>query len=921
MTGIVGRGDELAAVDRFLGRPVPAALVIEGDAGIGKTILWREGVRRAEAQGWRALVASPTESERQLPYAALADLVGDTSGEVRDQLPQPQRRALGVALLLEEPESTPPDRRAVAVALLGALRLLAAGVTVLLAIDDVQWLDSDSASVLDFLVRRLGEVPIALLLARRREREDEPPPLGLDRTSVPVERMGVGGLSVGATAVLLREQLGASFRRPMLRRIHETSDGNPLFALGLARGLLDAGQAEVDRELPLPRSLREVVQERLAPLPPETSSALLAVAALSDPTHSALDQALGRQWEELVRPGLAAGVVDLHGERIRFTHPLLRSVLYADAAPEVRQALHQRLSRLDLPLEERARHLALAATGVDARTADILEEGARAAALRGAPGVAAELAVQAVERSDPDDAESVRRRRYLAADEYAAAGDVDRARREVEAIVADAPPGPVRARALLRLAKNPRDIAESEALCEQALGETADDSVLRCDVLLFLAKLTLVLGQRDRTEQLLREATAIASEIGDDARRSHVEIWRAFVDWAAGRAFDRDSLDAAGWVDGKLLEHRASLEDRASYIRALLLRNINEIDEARRAWLALEQIATETGDETARADILNSLAKIEYAAGNWREGARYDDEAVELAEEVGLEHALAANLADRAEHAALRGLVEATRADAERSLEVAGRTHEQFTVARARHAFALAALLCGDYAQAVSESGQALAILEQLDYFGGVGTRLLPTAVAANIGHGNLEQAHRATEQLEELAAETGLAGVRAEALRCRGLVVAARGDVERSLKCLEEAAALAEDVPLRFERARTLLDLGTVQRRARRKRAARETLVAALAIFESLGSLAWAEQTRAEIARIGGRAGSPAELTPTEQRVAALVAEGKTNKEVAAELVVSVRAVEANLSRIYGKLGIRSRAELARRYRAEESP
>ena len=135
--------------------------------------------------------------------------------------------------------------------------------------------------------------------------------------------------------------------------------------------------------------------------------------------------------------------------------------------------------------------------------------------------------------------------------------------------------------------------------------------------------------QRDRTEQLLREATAIASEIGDDARRSHVEIWRAFVDWAAGRAFDRDSLDAAGWVDGKLLEHRASLEDRASYIRALLLRNINEIDEARRAWLALEQIATETGDETARADILNSLAKIEYAR-NYGPG-RHDDFAVDAA--------------------------------------------------------------------------------------------------------------------------------------------------------------------------------------------------------------------------------------------------------------------------------------------------
>src|SRR5438105_2974990 len=126
MADVVGRDEELAAVDHFLERPLPAALLIDGEAGIGKTVLWREAIRRATTRGFRALVATPTESERQMPYAALADLVGDAGGDVLDELPPPQRRALRVALLLDDPEGAAPDRRAVAVASLGALRLLAA---------------------------------------------------------------------------------------------------------------------------------------------------------------------------------------------------------------------------------------------------------------------------------------------------------------------------------------------------------------------------------------------------------------------------------------------------------------------------------------------------------------------------------------------------------------------------------------------------------------------------------------------------------------------------------------------------------------------------------------------------------------------------------------------------------------------------
>ena len=145
------------------------------------------------------------------------------------------------------------------------------------------------------------------------------------------------------------------------------------------------------------------------------------------------------------------------------------------------------------------------------------------------------------------------------------------------------------------------------------------------------------------------------------------------------------------------------------------------------------------------------------------------------------------------------------------------------------------------------------------------------------------------------------------------------RGELQRAEAALELALSIPSLDVLPLERGRTLLALGIVQRRARKRSAARGSLGEAVATFDQIGARLWAEKARAELARIGGRAASPHDLTPTEERVAALVADGKTNKEVAAELVVSVRAVEANLSRIYGKLGIRSRAELARRYRAEE--
>jgi DNA-binding CsgD family transcriptional regulator len=191
---------------------------------------------------------------------------------------------------------------------------------------------------------------------------------------------------------------------------------------------------------------------------------------------------------------------------------------------------------------------------------------------------------------------------------------------------------------------------------------------------------------------------------------------------------------------------------------------------------------------------------------------------------------------------------------------------------------------------------------------------VLPNAIEALVGLGEMEAAAALLADLTELGRALDSAWALSLAARCHGLLLAARGAPEEALTSFDEALEGHRRLPGEFERARTLLAQGRTLRRMKRRRDARDALQAALAIFEELGTPLWAAQAREALARIGGRAPGPDALTPTEQRVAALVAEGGTNREVATALFVSVHTVEANLTRVYAKLGVRSRAELAHR-------
>ena len=405
---VIGREAEVAVLAAFLaaGQGCSSqALVLDGEAGIGKTTLFEAAVAEARAQGFAVFSCRPAGAEAAFSFAALADLLKPVLPEGLERLPLPQRRALSAALLLEEVEGSAPEARAIAFAV---FRLLVehGGGPLLVAVDDVQWLDERSASVLAFAFRRLAAAPAAILVARRSG-DEETAPLGLDRAfpGEQLRRLRLGPLSVGATHRLLRERLGVSFPRPTLVQLHETSGGNPFYVLELGRALEQSGgHAGAGERLTVPTSLTELVSARLAALPEEVREVLEPVALLSEPTVTIVEAVVSDRATVLarLRAAEAAAILELAEERVRFSHPLLASQVEAELDWRQRRSLHRRLAELVGDPEQRARHLALGADGPSAMVADELEAASAAASSRGASGAAAELAELSVSLTPAD---------------------------------------------------------------------------------------------------------------------------------------------------------------------------------------------------------------------------------------------------------------------------------------------------------------------------------------------------------------------------------------------------------------------------------------------------------------------------------------------------------------------------------------
>jgi predicted ATPase len=306
MSVLVGRGLELDAVLAFLDRALagPGALVLEGEAGIGKTTLWLEGLERARDMGFRVLRARPSQAEAALPFAAIADLIEPALANIVDQISAAQGRALETALRQGEPADAPADQLAVSLAVLAGVRVLTEAAPVMIAVDDLPWLDAPSARVLAFALRRLESEPVGLLATRRLER-------GLPRgaeveEAVPEacrETLAVGPLSLNTLDVLLRDRLTLALSRPRLEALLERSGGNPLHALELGRAVASGARLTPGEALPVAATLSELVEQRVADLSSATQRLLLEAAALSRPSASMFTDR-GEALDEALRSGL-----------------------------------------------------------------------------------------------------------------------------------------------------------------------------------------------------------------------------------------------------------------------------------------------------------------------------------------------------------------------------------------------------------------------------------------------------------------------------------------------------------------------------------------------------------------------------------------------------------------------------------------
>jgi predicted ATPase len=377
---VVGREAELAAVDAALeaARSSLAALVLEGEPGIGKTTVWREGLARAAGRGFRVLACRAAQAEARLSFAALGDLLAPLEAAALASLPGPQRRALEAALLRAEPEGAAPDPRAIGTGVVSLITALAATAPVLLALDDVQWLDLPSARALEFALRRLESRPVVVLATLRTGEPVGRAPLLPALPAERVRRVVLGSLSLGALYRVLEQQLGHGLPRPLLVRVQAATGGNPFYALEIVRAIQAEGPPAPGQALPIPRDLRELAAARLRRLPTRAREALLRASALAQPTVALVDP-------DDLAPAEQAGVVRIRpGGRVDFAHPLFAAAIYAAASRERRRRLHGELAQAASDVEERARHLMLAGDGPDEQIAAALDEAAARAHRRGA---------------------------------------------------------------------------------------------------------------------------------------------------------------------------------------------------------------------------------------------------------------------------------------------------------------------------------------------------------------------------------------------------------------------------------------------------------------------------------------------------------------------------------------------------------
>ncbi|WP_433444295.1 AAA family ATPase [Nonomuraea sp. CA-141351] len=909
---LYGRSAEIGALDEVIARArngSGGAVVLRGEAGVGKTALLEAAAGRGG--GMRVLRTIGVESESDLAFAALHQALWPVIRSL-DALPEPQRDAVRAALGLAA--GSVGDRFLLGA---GVLSLLAEAATpdgLICVVDDFQWVDRASADALLFAARRLATERIAMVFAVRGEAPVKGIPLTVD----------VHGLPESAAAELLKSRHGV-LPTSVARELVTLTRANPL-ALGEIAVRLTPAQLAGREPLPepLPGGAR-LFGDRVAALsgPARLVALIAAVEADLDLVLRAADRlsALPAAGGDENTAGTVAGVVTtargttapsesrtaaalaeleaaglagVAGTSVRFRHPLIRSAVHETAAPADVRRVHAVLAKLTEG-DRRARHLAGAALGQDERVAAALVAAAERARDRGGYGSAASALARAAELTPEPRARAVRLK------DAAVAAWLGGRPGQAESLLAEA-----------------RERAGGDAALGMEIAQLRGRFELNSGN---AAEAVRILAAGDSLD-MLADAVEAASYVGDTA--AIVELGRRAAAHPAG--FLRDTVAGIGLtLDGdatgpgllrRALEQADKLEDAAGYLWAAAAASaLGEPDLATEMAVRAGRVARVSGMTGQLPVVLEFAATADRLAGRLARSQAVSEEGLELAREAGYENTVAAHLANLAVLAALRGEEETCERQAREALAIAVPHRVGLRAGVAAYALALLDLCLGRYA-AAHDRFMAIAAAGPGAGHSTVAGRSAPDRVEAAVGAGDEAGARAALEAYERWSAHAATPESRALLARCRGLA-------DSSEDAFAEALRLHTNP---FEAARTALLLGERLRRTQRPGEARAHLRMAWETFEQAGARPWARRAQVELRAAGesGQAPPPAlldALTPQEQRIAGLVADGLSSKQIAAQLFLSPRTVEYHLYKIYPKLGIGSRTDLARLVVLQKAP
>jgi DNA-binding CsgD family transcriptional regulator len=919
---LLGRDAEWAVIRGFLDLVPsgPAALVIEGDAGIGKTALWQAAVGVASADAWTVIRARPAGTDAAVSYSLLLDLFDRMPGRAFAGLPDPQRDALEVVLRRRGPDAS-ADQGTIAVAALAVLRTLAEAGPVLVAIDDVHVADPAGIRVLEFAIRRLGSERLGLLVTQRPE-GDVTHRLRLG-DALPPDRLRVvrpGPMSAGALHRMIVSRIGAALPRPVVVRIRASTGGNPQFALEVARELVARGPATltVSTPLPVPGSLQQVVERRLAGLDDGTRRIVAIAAEMERPSRNGLRLAVeADDVDGAIDAAIDADVIVPDGAGLTFSHPIVRAAAAQSIAAGDRRAVHARLAVITTDPEERAHHLALATLDPDEAVAAVLEAGAEAAMRRGAPESALRLRERALDLTPVGDGGSYARRSVLLADAVSDAGD------------------PARGRSLLAAVLAPGSGADADARCDAAIllgtlmwfdGQGAAGRALMLDMLAEVAGHPALEARiHSRLTWMTDEDPAQAAAHADaalqrlDPETEPVAYAFALLNKAVGTVVAGGPPDEASIRLGAALQEAHPTAELSSLPGVWPL-YADRLDESR-AWLEQELARLRAvGDESSMGQTLGYLASVETRAGRLDLARRYAEEGVEITRQIGQSGMVGIAVGRVALIDAIEGRDDAARQGLEEMRREDVAVGSDWTHALYEQTVAFVALSAGDFVAAERAASEAAAAVARLGMVDPVMYRFDADRIEAVIELGDLAHAERLLDRFEERDRIFPRPWITATAARCRALAAAVRGDLPGAIAQLDASLAAHERLDWPLERVRTLIIGVRVLRRANQRKRALELALEAVRIARSIGARPWAERAQAEAERLGLEHGDGDRLTPSERRMAELAADGSTNREIAERLLVSPKTVEATLARAYMKLGVRSRAQLHARL-AEERP